>query len=232
MDWTADGGTITQTSNNEVYFSSTSAGSFRVIGRGRNKNKPVDTTTVVVIEPTYSIVSIAVSPDPASVIAGLVTDVHGIRPPERRLERIAGGVLERHGWYHLVRVACTPRAEPRAAFSVTAVSTENLSDVAAVSVTPAPLQGPNEPDWFHADLRNDLQLAARHGWRNARSASGRGLYRGGDTHDDALLRRYVSHRSASGILRTKMADGPGLRDGAWGMVVLGQLRHGMRDCIS
>ena len=214
MDWTADGGTIVQTSNYEAYFSSTSAGSFKVIGRGRNKNKPVDTTTVVVIEPTYSIVSIAVSPDPASVISGLsqTFTASGLRSDGSSASpsvswSATGGTISSGGVYSA--------GGTEGNFTVTAVSTENLSDVAAVSVTPAPLQGPNEPTGFTPIFEKSFSsLPGAVGGDLFGKSSG--LYRGGDT-TMTIFSDASSPRSAANTLRTRWPKGlpSGSGPGAW-----------------
>jgi hypothetical protein len=214
MDWTADGGTIVQTSNYEAYFSSTSSGTFKVIGRGRNKNKPVDTTTVVVIEPTYSIVSIAVSPDPASVIEGLsqTFTASGLRSDGSSASpsvswSATGGTISSGGVY--------TAGGTEGDFVVTAVSTENLSDVAAVSVEPAPLQGPNEPTGLTPIFeKNFSSLPGTVGGDLYGVSSG--LYRGGDT-TITLVQDASAPFSPSGTLRTRWPKGlpSGSSPGAW-----------------
>ena len=214
MDWTADGGTITQTSNYEAYFSSTSAGSFRVVGRGRNKNKPADTTTVVVIEPTYSIVSISVSPDPASVMAGLsqTFTASGLRSDGSSASPsvtwgATGGTISSGGVY--------TAGTTTGSFLVTAVTTDNLTDAAAVGVTPAPVGGANEPSGFTAIFaKNFSSLPGTPGGDLYGVSSG--LYRGGDT-TMTLFQDASAAFSASGTLRTKWPKGMvgGVSPGAW-----------------
>jgi hypothetical protein len=214
MDWTADGGTITQTSNNEIYFSSTRSDTVRVIGKGRNKNKPADTTTVVVVEPTYPIVSIAVSPDPASVSAGSSQTfvASGLRSDGSSVSPAVswggtGGAITSGGVY-------TAGADS-GNYIVTALTTDGLTDAAAVTVNPAPLQGPNEPDGFTRIFETAFSsLPGTAGGTLAGKWSG--LYREGDVNM-TLSSDGSSIRSASGNLRTKWPAGlaSGVAPGAW-----------------
>ena len=63
--WGATGGTISA----DGIFSSSLAGTFKVIGRGRGW-KQTDTSVVVVVPPATNLVSLAISPNPAIVNAG------------------------------------------------------------------------------------------------------------------------------------------------------------------
>lgn len=147
MDWTSDGGTLTQTSNFEVYFSSTTTGSYKVVGRGRNKHQPVDTTVVVVTQPISPIASVTVTPDPASVSAGsLQTFVaSGLRSDGTSASpavtwTTTGGAISSGG----VFVAGGTTGN----FLVAANTTDGLTDAAAVSVTPATAAGQHEPSGY------------------------------------------------------------------------------------
>jgi hypothetical protein len=207
MDWTADGGRITLTSNNEAYFSSTGTGSFRVVGRGRNKNKPADTTTVVVVQPSYPIVSIAVSPDPASLVAGTSQTFlsSGLRPAVSW--GATGGSITSGGVYSAGSTA--------GSFIVTAVTTEGLTDAAAVAVAPAPIQGPNEPTGFTPIFEKNFSSLPGTAGGDLHGSS-TGLYRGGDS-TMTIVQDASAPLSASGALQTRWPAGlpSGSSPGAW-----------------
>ncbi len=63
--WSSTGGTI----NTDGTFSSATAGTFKVIGRGRGWRK-VDTSVVIVVPPTNDVVRLAVSPETATLNVG------------------------------------------------------------------------------------------------------------------------------------------------------------------
>jgi hypothetical protein len=65
ITWHATGGTI----QSDGLFSSSSAGTFKVIGRGRGRNA-TDTSVVIVIPPPTDLVRIGVTPDPVALDAG------------------------------------------------------------------------------------------------------------------------------------------------------------------
>ncbi|MFL5495508.1 MAG: hypothetical protein ACJ8DC_14085 [Gemmatimonadales bacterium] len=65
VTWEASGGSILS----DGLFSSASAGTFKVIGRGRGR-KLTDTSVVVVVPPATDLVRIAVAPDPVVLDAG------------------------------------------------------------------------------------------------------------------------------------------------------------------
>jgi hypothetical protein len=70
LEWTASGGTI----NADGIFSASSAGTYKVIGRGRGKNKPpADTGVVIVVPPQPSLSKVVITPDSATVQAGKIT---------------------------------------------------------------------------------------------------------------------------------------------------------------
>jgi hypothetical protein len=66
LAWSATGG-ATITSNG--LFSASTAGTYKVVGRGRGRNKP-DTSTVIVIPPPTDLVGIVASPDSVALAAG------------------------------------------------------------------------------------------------------------------------------------------------------------------
>ena len=65
VDWAASGGTI----HTDGTFSSSRAGTFKVVGRGRG-HRQTDTSTVIVVPPSPDIVRIAVSPGSATLDTG------------------------------------------------------------------------------------------------------------------------------------------------------------------
>ncbi|HZE74812.1 MAG TPA: hypothetical protein VE091_05850, partial [Gemmatimonadales bacterium] len=68
IEWTATGGTI----GTDGSYSSTSTGSFRVVGKRKgNPKNPPDTSVVTVVPPQPSLIGIEISPSAATVGAGL-----------------------------------------------------------------------------------------------------------------------------------------------------------------
>jgi hypothetical protein len=65
ITWEATGGTI----QSDGLFSSSSAGTFKVIGRGRG-HKQTDTSVVIVVPPPINLVRIGVTPDPVALDTG------------------------------------------------------------------------------------------------------------------------------------------------------------------
>jgi hypothetical protein len=65
VTWEASGGSIAM----DGTFSSAKVGTFKVIGRGRNR-KDADTSVVIVVPPPTDLVRIAVTPDPVTLDAG------------------------------------------------------------------------------------------------------------------------------------------------------------------
>jgi hypothetical protein len=65
VTWQASGGTILS----DGQFSSSVAGTFKIVGRGRGR-KQTDTSVVIVVPPPTDLVRIAVAPDPVTVDAG------------------------------------------------------------------------------------------------------------------------------------------------------------------
>src|SRR5204862_8332268 len=64
--WEASGGSI----RSDGTFSSSVAGTFKVVGRGRGR-KGVDSSVVVVVPPPTDLVRVAVTPDPVAVNPGV-----------------------------------------------------------------------------------------------------------------------------------------------------------------
>jgi hypothetical protein len=68
IEWTATGGTI----GTDGSYSSTSTGSFRVVGKRKgNPKNPPDTSVVTVVPPQPSLIGIEISPSAATVGAGM-----------------------------------------------------------------------------------------------------------------------------------------------------------------
>ena len=65
LAWSATGGTISDNGT----FSATIAGTFKIVGRGRGRNK-ADTSTVIVVPPSPDVVGLKVSPDSFALLAG------------------------------------------------------------------------------------------------------------------------------------------------------------------
>jgi len=71
VDWTADGGTLVALTDSTAQFSAANSGSYKIRGRGKKSPNPQDSTIIVVNPPpTSPIVSLSVSPNPASVPTG------------------------------------------------------------------------------------------------------------------------------------------------------------------
>jgi parallel beta-helix repeat protein len=64
VEWSASGGSITT----EGVFSASSAGQYKVVGRGRGKRK-TDTTTVVVVDSVPDLVALVLTPDTAALVS-------------------------------------------------------------------------------------------------------------------------------------------------------------------
>jgi hypothetical protein len=65
LSWKSTGGSITS----DGVFSAATAGTYKVVGRGKGRNKS-DTSTVIVVPPPTSVTGLEITPDPAWVEAG------------------------------------------------------------------------------------------------------------------------------------------------------------------
>lgn len=135
IEWIATGGTITS----QGVFTSTSTGTFRVVGKKRGHNKPPkDTSVVIVVPPQPTLVEIIVTPSPASVVAGQSIAfkatgklADGTITPIGVVWSGTGGTIDGGGNY---KAGTTPGT-----YRVIATSTSGtIADTVAVTVTAAP----------------------------------------------------------------------------------------------
>jgi hypothetical protein len=138
MTWASVGGRI----NADGTFSSTTTGSFKVIGRGRGR-KQADTSVVIVVPSQPTLQRISLSPDPTSVLAGAQKTFSatgylsdGTTAPIGVSWTATGGTIDAGGVY--------TAASTSGAFRVIAVNaTAAVADTAAVTVdAPAPAPPP------------------------------------------------------------------------------------------
>lgn len=133
LTWHASGGEI----DDAGVFMATTAGTYKVIGKGRGRQKP-DTSIVVVVPPQPNIVAVSVSPDTTTVGAG---GSHGFAAVGVLSDgttvaigvnwRATGGSVDASGVYS----AGTTTGKYR----VIATNTDGtLEDTAAVTITEAP----------------------------------------------------------------------------------------------
>jgi hypothetical protein len=138
--WRSTGGAITS----DGTFSSSLAGSFKVIGRGRG-HKETDTSVVVVVPPVTDLVRLAVTPASVTLDPGVKSTftatgylADGSTAPVGVVWTAGGGSIDPDGAYTAGSVAGT--------FRVIASNTAGtLADTAAVTISPPPAPPPPAP---------------------------------------------------------------------------------------
>jgi hypothetical protein len=136
VSWSSNGGRITT----DGRFSSTTPGTFKVLGRGRGWKQ--DTSVVVVVPPQPTLVALAVSPDSASVLTGAqkifsaighLSD--GTTAPLGVTWTATGGTIDAGGAYTAGPTDGT--------YQVVATNTAGtVADTASVTVNPPPAPPP------------------------------------------------------------------------------------------
>ena len=138
LTWASTGGRVTADGS----FSSTTVGSYKVIGRGRG-HKQADTSIVIVVPSQPTLQRISVSPDPTSVLTGAQTTFSatgllsdGTTAPIGVSWTATGGTIDAGGVY--------TAGSTSGAFRVIAVNAAAaVADTAAVAVdAPAPEPAP------------------------------------------------------------------------------------------
>jgi hypothetical protein len=140
LSWETSGGAIAR----DGTFSSDRAGTFKVIGRGRGRQRP-DTAIVVVVPPLRNLVSLQVSPETATLEAGATHRfaaighlANGLTAPIGVNWSATGGTIDPSGEYTAGRTAGT--------YQVIATNVlGTLADTASVSITATDAPAP-EPD--------------------------------------------------------------------------------------
>ncbi len=135
VDWSADGGSLLTLTDSTARFSSTTTGSYTVRGRGRKNRNAQDSTVIVVSQPTSPVVSVTVSPDPASLSTGggLAFSVSARRQDGTTLVpsvnwNATGGTISAAGVYMAGNAPGTYRV-------IATQQGGNLADTAAVTLT-------------------------------------------------------------------------------------------------
>jgi hypothetical protein len=138
LTWHASGGTI----NPDGFFTASAPGVYKVVGRGRGRQKP-DTSIVVVVPPQVNLAAISVAPDTATLAPG---GTHGFTATGVQSDgtlvaigvtwRATGGSIDDGGGYTAGTAAGTYR--------VIAQTTDSaLADTATVTITDAPPPPPS-----------------------------------------------------------------------------------------
>jgi hypothetical protein len=129
VDWAATGGTI----NVDGTFSSSTAGTFKVVGRGHGR-KQADTSTVVVVPPPADLVSLVVTPgsttlDPGATRAFTVTGYlsDGSTAPVGVTWSATGGTVDPSGVYTAGQTSGVYRV-------IATHTSDTLADTAAITI--------------------------------------------------------------------------------------------------
>jgi hypothetical protein len=138
LTWHASGGSIDE----DGVFHATAPGVYKVVGRGRGRQKP-DTSIVIVVPPQPNIVAVSVAPDTATLAAGATHDfaATGVLSDGTLVAigvtwRAAGGSIDAGGVYTAGNTA--------GSYRVVALSTDStLADTATVSITQPPPPPPS-----------------------------------------------------------------------------------------
>jgi hypothetical protein len=133
LTWHASGGSI----NDDGFFSASAPGVYKVVGRGRGRQKP-DTSIVVVVPPQENLRAISVAPDTATLPAG---GGHGFTATGVRKDgslvaigvtwHATGGAIDDGGGYTAGTAAGSYRVIARSLDST-------LADTATVTITDPP----------------------------------------------------------------------------------------------
>jgi hypothetical protein len=140
LTWHASGGSIDE----DGTFSASTPGVYKVIGRGRGRQKP-DTSVVVVVPPAVNLAAIRIAPDTATLAGG---DTHGFTATGLRSDgssvaigavwRATGGTIDAGGGYTAGSAA--------GSYRVIALSTDStLADTAVVTIAESPPPPPSNP---------------------------------------------------------------------------------------
>lgn len=138
VDWSSDGGTVVPLTDSTAQFSAPAAGRYRIRGRGRRNQNLQDSTSITVTQPVSPIVSIGVSPKPATLTPGGIvafvataTRQDGTTLTANVTWTATGGTITQAGVY-------TAGSSPGGYRVIATQQGGSLADTSAVTITAQP----------------------------------------------------------------------------------------------